>query len=148
MSSLAPTSVALWQRPHHLRLGRRARPARLAPRGYAQLSYVAFLRRALVSGGIAGRDSIWRLQSLDLDSWRVEDVATTGAEPCGRHGHSLTAVGRRAFVFGGGTGGDILREGEDLTDLHCPTAATPLSRRPAPQPLPRKPSRPQFQCPR
>jgi len=58
------------------------------------------------------------LQAIDVTSWAVAAVPTTGPEPTPRHGHSITIIGDSALVFGGADGGDILRDGTEMTDLH------------------------------
>jgi hypothetical protein len=91
---------------------------RLQGRGYHIVSYVAPKRCLWVSGGISNGDSIWSLQAISVDTWETSNVETVGISPCPRHGHSLTCIAKRVFVFGGGTGGDILREGDELRDLN------------------------------
>jgi hypothetical protein len=91
----------------------------LSGRGYHTTTFVPYRRSIWISGGIARGDSVWELEELNVDSWTSQPIVTNGgAAPCARHGHSLTSIGSRVFVFGGGTGGDILRDGIDLRDFH------------------------------
>jgi hypothetical protein len=109
---------------------------RLEGRGYHVTSYVPPKRCIWVSGGISNGNSIWSLQAISVDTWESHDVETSGSPPCARHGHSLTCIAKRVFVFGGGTGGDILREGEDLRDFYALDLDTMMWSQPKLHPAP------------
>jgi hypothetical protein len=119
-------------------------PEGVTPRGYHAAVLAPSLNALLVCGGISRRSSIWALEAVDLSTWCVAGfgeppaapaprgtprpsryIPTTGAPPRGRHGHSATLAGNAALlVYGGGTGGDILRQGVDLSDAHVLDLAT------------------------
>jgi hypothetical protein len=119
----------------------------LTARGYHASVLIPSLNAVFISGGIGGglnKRSIWALESLCLSTLSIKrwgegeengeigggggagssgiatrgDIMLVGAAPIGRHGHSMTCIDNRVFVFGGATGRDILRDGIELFDCH------------------------------
>jgi hypothetical protein len=94
-------------------------------RGYCSLTASRCGRFVYAFGGIADGASISELAVLDTQdwSWRVRDrPATPASWPGPRFGHSTLMFdaaggGESLWLFGGGVGGDLLRDGYDLTDV-------------------------------
>lgn len=84
-------------------------------------------RYLVVLGGMARRDSILSEAILDTATWtwidptRITELAPTthNCKPSGRHGHSVVLDSRRnrLVLFGGGSGSDLLRSGEDNAEV-------------------------------
>ena len=74
-----------------------------------------------VSGGIADGESKWSsLWALDSRTWAWRQLTPTdpdAPEPPPRFGHSMVAAGGAVYVVGGGSGGDLLRDGFDHSDI-------------------------------
>jgi hypothetical protein len=94
------------------------------PRGYHSACASADGRRVFIFGGISGGDSCDELAVLDTHTWEWQlpgaGAAAEGADaeaPCGRFGASATLFDGGVWLLGGGTGGDLLRAGRDLSDV-------------------------------
>lgn len=98
---------------------REVHPGGLVPRGYPSLAASNGGMSVWAFGGIRDGASCAVLQVLDVaeGTWSPP-LETDGDCPCARFGHSAAVWGNALYIFGGGTGGDLLREGVDLTDIH------------------------------
>ena len=83
-------------------------------------------RYLVVLGGMTDSGSILDLSVLDTHDWIWFDKSYQGfvsispsALPSGRHGHSVVLDERRdrLVLFGGGSGSDLLRSGEDNSEV-------------------------------
>jgi hypothetical protein len=87
-------------------------------RGYHSACASADGRLLYIFGGIGNNESLASFHVLDTDSWTWTAVTSPSAsQPCARFGHSMLLFGEHLWLFGGGTGGDLLRDGVDLTDV-------------------------------
>lgn len=89
-----------------------------APRAYHTATLLAG-RYLLVIGGMTERGSIMSLSMLDTFDWTWLGCIVNGGPPSGRHGHSVVLDERRdrLVLFGGGSGSDLLRTGEDNSEV-------------------------------
>jgi Galactose oxidase, central domain len=95
------------------------------PRAYHSATLINS-RYLLVLGGMTEDGCILSEALLDTDSWTWLDpsritngIALDDSRPSGRHGHSVVLDERRnrLVLFGGGSGTDILRSGEDNAEV-------------------------------
>jgi hypothetical protein len=96
-----------------------------APRAYHTATLING-RYLVVLGGMTESGSILALSVLDTHDWMWLDIKyhdfvsiiSLGA-PSGRHGHSVVLDERRdrLVLFGGGSGTDLLRSGEDNSEV-------------------------------
>jgi hypothetical protein len=91
------------------------------PRGYHSATASADGRHVYIFGGISDGTACDELAILDTQRWAWSLPGApggSGAEaPCARFGHSATLFEGGLWVLGGGTGGDLLRDGADLADV-------------------------------
>jgi hypothetical protein len=119
------TRAAYWA-PQETNLGSVV-PARLA-RAYHTATLMQG-RYLLVMGGMQSSSSILYPVILDTHTWNWYEVSTCAddQEPSARHGHSLIydEKKKRFVLFGGGSGSDLLRSGQDnaqVWELSLPDA--------------------------
>jgi hypothetical protein len=80
-------------------------------------------RYVVIVGGMMWRESILREAILDTHTWTwIEQSITSDVvndKPSGRHGHSVVFDSRRnrLVLFGGGSGTDLLRSGQDNAEV-------------------------------
>jgi hypothetical protein len=99
-----------------------AGPGRVAPRrrGYHSAAASPDGRRVFIFGGISASDACDELAVLDTATWTWTlplAAPGPGAAPGARFGCSATVFEGAMWLLGGGTGGDLLRDGVDLTDV-------------------------------
>ncbi|KAL3769119.1 hypothetical protein ACHAW5_008938 [Stephanodiscus triporus] len=112
-SSSSQSSSCRWERV------RARNPHLAAPRAYHSATLLGG-RYLVVIGGMTRWGSVVSAAVLDTRSWTWLDVgAPTRDAPAGRHGHSVVLDGRRnrLVLFGGGSGTDLLRTGEDSSEV-------------------------------
>jgi hypothetical protein len=86
-------------------------------RGYHSACASACGRQLVIFGGIQDGAACAQLAVLDTGSQTWTLPAPEGDAPCARFGHSATVFDGGMWVVGGSNGGDLLRSGEDLTDI-------------------------------
>ena len=86
-------------------------------RGYHSAAASACGRYLYIFGGIAEGTACGQLAVYDTRDRAWTLPTPEGDAPCARFGHSATVSDGGMWVLGGGTGGDLLRSGEDLTDV-------------------------------
>jgi hypothetical protein len=98
-------------------------------RGYHTASSGCDGRFLYIFGGISDSASTDSLEVLDTESWSWRQVHPVDADapwPHSRFGHTSHVIpneltgggaGESLWVFGGGVGGDLLRDGYDLEDV-------------------------------
>lgn len=96
-------------------------PTAVEPRAYHSATLIAN-RYLLIIGGMTSRESILNEAILDTNTWTWmnQPISTFGdGKPSGRHGHSVVLDNRRnrLVLFGGGSGTDLLRSGEDNSEV-------------------------------
>lgn len=105
----ASWEVVLTQRPQFAR-----------PRAYHTATLVAG-RFLLILGGMMHRGSMMEEAILDTHTWAWLDrpIASAAEKPSGRHGHSVIfdSHRNRLLLFGGGSGSDLLRSGQDNAEV-------------------------------
>ena len=80
-------------------------------------------RYLVIIGGMTTRGSVLQEAILDTQTWTWVDKNISNPmgsmKPSGRHGHSVVLDARRnrLVLFGGGSGSDLLRSGEDNTEV-------------------------------
>ena len=88
-----------------------------AARGYHSAAASACGRYLYIFGGIAEGTACGELAVYDTRERAWTLPTPQGEAPCARFGHSATVFDGGMWVIGGSTGGDLLRSGEDLTDV-------------------------------
>ena len=88
-----------------------------AARGYHSAASSQCGRYLYIFGGIADGEACGQLAVYDTRARAWTLPAPEGEAPCARFGHSATVFDGGMWVIGGSTGGDLLRSGEDLTDV-------------------------------
>ena len=86
-------------------------------RGYHSAAASTCGRYLYIFGGIADGTACGQLAVYDTRDGVWTLPTPEGDAPCARFGHSATVYDGGMWVIGGGTGGDLLRSGEDLTDV-------------------------------
>ena len=81
-------------------------------------------RYIFILGGMQSNQSILNPAIFDTETetWITENILdTTSNCPDARHGHSaiLDAKHNQIFLFGGGNGADLLRDGHDMPEVWC-----------------------------
>eukprot|EP00873_Tetraselmis_striata_P019844 jgi/Tetstr1/440108/TSEL_028466.t1 len=92
-----------------------------------------------IFGGISHGRGCNELAVLDVTTWTWTLPATHGELPSPRFGSAMAVYNNQLWVVGGGRGGDLLRSGPDVHDVHCLDLASLTWSKPALQGAPPSP---------